>query len=439
MEKSIIYASDGQLGAPAMNETCGHEVTLTYAWVVLTLLFLLMLCDYMSRLVLNAIFPMLKADWALTDGQLGSLSGIIAIVVGTLTFPLAVLADRWGKVRSIVLMAVVWSLATFGCALARNYNEMFLARIVIGVGEAAYGGVGAAILVTIFPRHLRASVSGIFAAGGPFGSFLGIMSGGMLSSHLGWRGAFASMAVFGLILALVFRVVVSERKLGFPGHRTESRKMGRTPLKTLFRRLFSTRSLICAYAGNGIQLMVPAALIAWLPSFLNRYYHLESGKAAVFASGLILVLAAGMVTCGVISDYVARHVAIRTWTMSIIFALGTCATLFAAFHMPVGIAQLTLIAVGAFLSQGPDGPSNVLVADLTQPDIRASAITVKVLLKNLLGLAPGPILVGLLADRFSLMSALGAISLVGLLSATVLAIGQRSYLQDREYVEAARM
>lgn len=109
-----------------------------YAWIVFALTFGLLISDYMSRQVLNAVFPLLKAEWALSDSQLGLLSGIVALMVGLLTFPLSLLADRFGRIRSLVLMAVLWSLATLGCALADNYPQMFAARFLVGVGEAAY-------------------------------------------------------------------------------------------------------------------------------------------------------------------------------------------------------------------------------------------------------------------------------------------------------------
>lgn len=81
---------DGALAAP---------IPRPYAWTVFALAFALLLSDYMSRQVLNAVFPLLKAAWGLSDTRLGSLSGIVALMVGTLTFPLSVLADRWGRVQ----------------------------------------------------------------------------------------------------------------------------------------------------------------------------------------------------------------------------------------------------------------------------------------------------------------------------------------------------
>src|SRR5689334_3636345 len=93
-----------------------------YPWVVFGLAFALLLSDYMARQVLGAVFPLLKAEWGLTDSQLGSLNSVVALMVGLLTFPLSIVADRWGRVRSLVLMAVIWSLATVLCAVAVNYG-----------------------------------------------------------------------------------------------------------------------------------------------------------------------------------------------------------------------------------------------------------------------------------------------------------------------------
>ena len=78
-----------------------------YAWLVFALTFGLLLSDYMSRQVLNAVFPLLKAEWGLSDTRLGTLSGVVSLAVGVLAFPLSLLADRWGRLRSLVVMAAL--------------------------------------------------------------------------------------------------------------------------------------------------------------------------------------------------------------------------------------------------------------------------------------------------------------------------------------------
>src|SRR6478735_6086403 len=91
------------------------SVPRTYAWMVFALVFGLLLSDYMSRQVLNSVFGLLKAEWHLSDTQLGSLSGVVSLMVGLLTIPLSLAADRWGRVASLRAMALLWSLATLAC------------------------------------------------------------------------------------------------------------------------------------------------------------------------------------------------------------------------------------------------------------------------------------------------------------------------------------
>src|SRR5204863_10031758 len=108
--------------------------------------------------VIVSMFPHLKAQWSLSDAQLGTLVAIISIVVAIGTIPLSLLADRWSRVKSMFVMALVWSLATIGCAFAQSYGQLLFMRGVVGLGEAAYGAAGAALLATVFPGRLRSTV-----------------------------------------------------------------------------------------------------------------------------------------------------------------------------------------------------------------------------------------------------------------------------------------
>src|SRR6478735_2133013 len=152
-----------------------------YPWIVFALTFGLLLSDYMSRQVLSAVFPFLKTEWALSDSQLASLSSVVALMVGLLTLPLSLLADRWGRVRSLILMAVLWSIATLFCAVAANYEQLLAARFLVGVGEAAYGSVGIAVMLSVFAPRVHSTLSGAFMAGGSFGSVVGVSLGGVLA------------------------------------------------------------------------------------------------------------------------------------------------------------------------------------------------------------------------------------------------------------------
>ncbi|RQH07048.1 MFS transporter [Paraburkholderia dinghuensis] len=433
---------------PTAGEFAAGETNVrTYAWVVFALTVGLLLSDYMSRQVLNAVFPLLKATWSLSDTRLGSLSSVVALMVGVLTFPLSVLADRWGRVKSITLMAAMWSLATLGCAISANYGQMLLARAFVGIGEAAYGSVGIAVVLSIFPVHLRSTITGAFMAGGAFGSVLGMALGGAVAAHHGWRAAFGAMAAMGIVLVVLYRIVVTEKRLAplqpqSVGGPAQGRGMC-TSLRTLMKGLFSTRSVVCAYVGSGVHLLVPAAIWSWMPSFLNRYYGMETGKAAVTAAAFVLMTGVGMVVCGNLADRFSKQARERKWTIAIAYCL-ICFTLLAiGLRMPAGTAQLVVIGAGMFFCAGAAGPSGAMVANLTPPSIHASAFATLTLANNLLGLAPAAILTGIVADRIGLLGALQLVPFAPLVAAAVFFIGKRNYTADLDRVnvlleEAAR-
>ncbi|MFF3732001.1 MFS transporter [Streptomyces sp. NPDC002476] len=405
-------------------------VSRSYAWLVFALGFGLLLSDYMSRQVLNAVFPLLKAEWLLSDAELGSLSGIVALMVGVLTFPLSLLADRWGRVRILVIAATAWSLATLGCAVSASYGEMFLGRFMVGVGEAAYGSVGIAVVLSVFPVGLRATLSGAFMAGGSFGSVLGVSAGGVIAQEHGWRWAFGAMGILGLVLAAAYGLVVTEKRLGPASIRDRVVSGERAPIRTLLPRLFSSVSVVCAYIGSGLQLFIAMALLAWIPSFLDRYYDMPPAKAGLAAGVFALISGVGMILCGVVADRLSRKAAARKWIVAIVCSLGSFVLLMTGFHLPVGPPQLVLIAAGTLVAGGTAGPAAAMVANLTPAAIAATAFATLTLANSLLGLAPGPAVTGMLADRLGLLGALQLIPLVALAGSVAFTIGKFCYEND---------
>ncbi|MGW6140466.1 MFS transporter [Streptomyces sp. NPDC055144] len=410
-------------------------MTRRYAWLVFALSFGLLLSDYMSRQVLNAVFPLLKAEWLLSDTQLGALSGIVALMVGLLTFPLSLLADRWGRVRSLVLAAVVWSLATLGCAVSASYGQMFLGRFMVGVGEAAYGSVGIAVVLSVFPVGLRATLSGAFIAGGAFGSVLGVSIGGVVAQHLGWRWTFGIMGLFGLVLAAVYGVVVTERRLAPARYGTGPAPGTGGPVRALLPRLFSSVSVLCAYVGSGLQMFIAMALLAWMPSFLDRYYGLPPGKAGLAAGGFALITGIGMIGGGIVSDRLGRSNSHVKWTVAIVCSFGSLALLTGGFQLPPGVPQLLLVGAGTLLSNATAGPAAAMVASLTPAAVAATAMATLTLANSLLGLAPGPAVTGMLADRMGLDGALRLVPLVAIVACLAFALGRRHY--DKGLISAS--
>ncbi|HYJ52975.1 MAG TPA: MFS transporter [Allosphingosinicella sp.] len=401
-----------------------------YAWVVFALTFGLLISDYMARQVLNAVFPLLKAEWALSDTQLGALSGVVALMVGLLTFPLSLLADRWGWIRSITLMAVLWSIATLVCGMAKSYEAMFAGRLLVGIGEAAYGSVGIAVVVSVFPKSMRATLAAAFMAGGLVGQVLGVGLGGYIADIYGWRTAFVAIAIGGLALALVYPLVVQQRRTNALAERLGNAPGRSEGARPSLKLLFARRALICAYVGSGLQLYVGGALPAWLPTYFHDYYGLSVSAAAVRAAMFLLAGGAGMVLCAMLSDRLSRRRPSAKYTLAFTCSLLCATALLIAFALPPGPLQLAALAVGMFFAAATSGPAGAMVANLTPLRIHGSAFATLTVANNALGLAAGPILTGRLADSWGLAGALAVLPVPCVAAAIIFWIGRRSYPAD---------
>lgn len=421
-------ALDGPGLKPDLTDLPAAERSRLFPLVVFIATFGLLLSDYMARQVLAAVFPVLKTAWSLTDTQLGTLTGVVSLTVGLLAVPLSLLGDRWSRSKAIVAMATLWSLATLASAVAAGYGELMAARFFVGVGEAAYGSVGLAVVLMVYSPTKRATLTGAFMAGGSFGSVLGVFLGGILAVHLGWRWAFAAMAALGLMFVLLYVLFVSDAKLArheHPGNACTDRDASDT--RAPLRLLVSTPSVVCAYIGSGLQLFVVGTLFAWTPSWFNRVYGLAPDRAGVASAAFILVMGLGMIVCGMVTDRISVGNPNSKWTSSLAYAVLSLLFLSAGFSLHAGAAQIGVVLLGAFFAAGITGPAGAMVANLTPPSIRATAFGTLTLANNLLGLAAGPVVAGMIADRLGLAAAMRIVPLVSVPAILALVIGLRAY------------
>ena len=265
------------MSAPAatFDNAMPQPVSRAYAWTAFAVLFLLMVVDYVDRQVVVSMFPHLKAQWDLSDGKLGALVSVVSIAVALGAVPLSLAADRWGRVKSIFLMVLVWSAATIACAFARHYGDLFAARAVIGLGEAAYGTAGVALLATLFPPRMRSTVLGAFLAATVLGSVLGVMLGGFIADRWGWQMGFGVAGVPGILLAFALLAIVRDYPtVELPSARASADKAAPRSARVIVAELLRPRSALHTCLGAGFNLLVVSTMWAWLPSYFHRYYDL---------------------------------------------------------------------------------------------------------------------------------------------------------------------
>ena len=412
----------------------GYPVGRGQAWFAFAMTMALMMVDYLDRQVIVSLFPHIKAAWGLSDTQLGALVSIVSVTVALAALPVALLADRWSRVRSIVVMATVWSLATISCLFTRNYGQLMAARALVGLGEAGYGSVGAALIASLFPARLRSGLLAAFFASASVGAVLGVMLGGLIAARWGWQAAFGVVGLPGLLLALMYLKVRDYRTVALVPARAESGGVAAIAVQSLLR----SRTTLWVCLGAASQLIVVSAIWAWLPSFLNRFHGMAPDVAGVRAALVVLIGAAGSLVWGMVVDRVGTRRSRRRLQVMAGMCVLTMLVLGATFaatasDLPNG-AQFMLIALGGFLMTCTVGPAAAIVLDVTHPGLRATGAAVLSLFQNLLGLAAGPAIVGVLSDEFGLDSALTLIPAFSALAALLFIVASRSYEADRQLV-----
>ena len=415
------------------------------AWFAFAMTLGLMLFDYVDRQVIVSLFPYLKAEWALSDKQLGLLVSVVSITVALGALPVALLADRYSRVKSIFVMATAWSLATISCMFTRSYAPLFTARAVVGLGEAGYGSAGAALIASVFPVRLRAALLSAFFAAASVGSVLGVLLGGVIAARWGWKAAFGVVGIPGLLMALLYLFVRDYRTVDLTPQLTQATRTPGNALTHIIGVLARTRTLLWVCAGAAVQLIVVSAVRAWLPSYLNRVHGIAPDQAAIKAALVVLCGAAGTVVWGAVADRCGAVRARMKLHAVAVLCVATTLVLLPTFGAhAAGIAlpaqtQFALIALGGFLMTCSVGPAAAVVIDVAHPGVRATGAAVLSLFQNLFGLAIGPFLAGALSDAFGLESALTAISALGVVSALLFLGATRSYESDMLRFGAVRV
>jgi MFS transporter, Spinster family, sphingosine-1-phosphate transporter len=418
--------------APALSppDRDTYLVSRRYAWYVFALTFLLMVFDFIDRQIVVSMFPALKAEWSLSDKQLGALLAVVSLTVGFGALPVALLADRWSRVKSIAAMAGVWSLATIACAFAGNYAQLFAARSIIGVGEAGYGPAGSALMSRLFPSRIRAAVlSGLISAA-TIGGVIGVVLGGVLTARWGWRAAFGIVGIPGMILALLYLFVRDYKTIDLV-KTDEAGTVARMTASDVAASLFRAPSAVLVYVAIALQLFVVATLYAWLPSFLNRSYGLAIDQVGVKAAVVLLVGSLGAVVWGYVADRISRNRGHNRLLLCAGCAFGTFAVLTCAFgFVAPGDRQFQLVVLGGFLMTGTLGASYAAVIDVTHPGLRATATAMLTFIQNVFGQAAGPFIAGALSDGYGLSTALALVPLFCVPAALLYLLGARFYQDD---------
>ena len=148
-----------------------------YAWYVVVLLTIAYVISFIDRQFINLVVEPIKADLDISDTQISLLMGFaFGIFYTIMGIPLGRMSDRYNRRWIITIGISLWCVMTASCGLARNYAQLFLARIGVSVGEAALSPAALSIISDYFPKEKRILPLGFYKPGaggksGPQGLF----------------------------------------------------------------------------------------------------------------------------------------------------------------------------------------------------------------------------------------------------------------------------
>ena len=430
-----------------------------YVRYALGLIFGVAVFNVCDRTILSVLVPEIRADLGLSDRQLGILMGpafaIVHIVAG---LPIARLADRMSRSAIIAAGLCAWSLLTMAQGLAQNFVQLLLARMGVGIGEAAGSPPSHSLLTDYAPPEMRARALSVLQFGSMCGMGLGMVFGGWVNEIWGWRVAFLSVGVPGIALAALVAITLREPPRGLSdglarlepeGSPTPAAEPPRENALAATLHLLRTPTYAWMLIGVCASGVVGIGRNAWEPTFLREVYGMGSAHAGLsyFLIGP-LPSAIGTLSGAWIVDVLARR-DVRWYFWLPALGNGVTVPLSLGFvlwpetHRVAGVpvafcfsVAMSLVAAGlmpAILAMGQS---------LAPPRMRAFSAALWSMIFTFVGMGLGPLLIGEIIERLrpdfaeqAIRYALAFASLGPLMATLPMFLASRTVARD---VERAR-
>ncbi|MDE2447701.1 MAG: MFS transporter, partial [Gammaproteobacteria bacterium] len=256
-----------------------------YVAITMCVVYTLSICD---RYSISTVLEPIRTELHLSDANIAFLTGVsLAIFYVIFGFPLSWLIDRKSRRAIIGACLIAWSALTVATGLARNYWQLLLARIGVGVGEAG-GTPGAnSLLSDYFPAARRPMALQVFSLGAPIGAWLGSQVAGAIAYRLGWRTMFLALGIPGILVGALVLLTIREPARGCLDC-GKSRDACPPFLETI-RFMLRQPSAVHLIIGSSVVALWGWGLMWWTPAFLMRSYALNVGQAGAILGPIHLI------------------------------------------------------------------------------------------------------------------------------------------------------
>jgi len=204
--------------------------TLKAGWYAVFILLLAYILSFVDRIIMSLLVIPIQQDLGTSDAQMGLLMGFaFALFYTAIGVPIARLSDVKSRKIIVSVGIFLWSLMTAACGLAKSFFQLFLARIGVGVGEAALSPAAYSMITDFFPEEKLGRAISVYQSGGLFGGGLAFIIGGAVVSFIigskaislpligflqPWQIAFIVVSIPGILMALLMLTVTEPKRKG---------------------------------------------------------------------------------------------------------------------------------------------------------------------------------------------------------------------------------
>ncbi len=382
------------------------------AWRVLTILFLANLFNFFDRAVPAILLEPIRKEWSLSDFQLGLIAAAFTVIYALAGIPLGRMADTGSRKKIMGWGLIAWSGFTGLAAAATGFTTFLLTRVGVGIGEASYAPAATSMIGDLFPASKRSRAIGVFMLGLPLGLLLAFFTvGAMVKAFGSWRAPFVVAMIPGLIIALLmFTIREPERGAA------ETERQSQAPIANPIRKVLGIRTMWWIILAGIAANFAAYATNSFMVPLMQRFFGLPLERAAI-STGVIVGITGliGLTAGGWIADRMhQRSERGRLMLGAVCVAVSAVATWYA---LQLGAGQvgafIAIFSIGWLLQYSYYICLYPAIQDVVEPRLRATALAVFFAALYLLGGAFGPLVVGLLSDRYAeaAMAAAGAVEM----------------------------
>ena len=381
-----------------------------YRHYVLIILTIVSMVNIMDRLIMSILLEDIKAEFTLTDTQLGVLAGLaFALFYALMSIPIARWADVSNRKNILAAALIIWSGMTALCGAATGFVSLFLARLGVGIGEAGGSPPSYSLIADYFKPSERARAMGVYVTGAVLGTGGGLIVGGLLGEWLGWRMTFFVLGVPGILLGILLYFTVKEPPRGRYDSGNEAAKQAMDLGPTL-KSLAGNKLYVRVSISFAMLTMVGYAMALWLAPIMLRNFDVSLGKVGLYlGTTYILGGIPGPLIGGYLTDYMVKLDARwRAWIPAI-FILFSVSTFWFCLSADSLSEFLGFFALAYAFFMIPQGASMSMLQSSVSSGERALGVSFALLITTMVGMALGPLLIGVLSD--ALATSYGAKSL----------------------------